>query len=132
MLNVGFPLDDPSGPECPLDVPGGKCAEHGYTWEHCPHRHNPGDCWHGYPPGVARLPSSSERHGGGTVYAIREAAEEYLYAWEREQERKRKEAGPELRRLRMAMADAHPDRGGTNEEFMAARERYEQAVRRAS
>jgi hypothetical protein len=30
------------------------------------------------------------------------------------------------------MADAHPDRGGTNEEFMAARERYKQALRRAS
>jgi hypothetical protein len=30
------------------------------------------------------------------------------------------------------MADAHPDRGGTNEEFIAARERYERALRRAS
>jgi hypothetical protein len=32
----------------------------------------------------------------------------------------------------MAMADAHPDRGGTNEAFMAARERYKQALRQAS
>jgi hypothetical protein len=71
-------------------------------------------------------------HRGGTVYATREAAEEYLYAWEREQERKREEAGPELRRLRMAMAEAHPDRGGTNEGFIAARKAYEQALRQAS
>ena len=32
----------------------------------------------------------------------------------------------------MAMADAHPDRGGTNEEFIAARERYKQALKEAS
>jgi hypothetical protein len=32
----------------------------------------------------------------------------------------------------MAMADAHPDRGGTNEQFMAARERYKQALRRTA
>ncbi len=103
-----------------------------YTWDHCPHGHAPENCYRGLAAGAARLPSSSEHHGGGTVYATREAAEEVLYGWEREQERKRKEAGPELRRLRMAMADAHPDLGGTNEEFMAARERYEQALRRAS
>ncbi|MFJ4418238.1 hypothetical protein [Streptomyces sp. NPDC088925] len=33
----------------------------------------------------------------------------------------------ELRRLRAAMADAHPDRGGTDEQFIAARTRYENA-----
>ena len=94
---------------------------------HCPHGHTPGACYHGSPAGVADLPGRSH-YRGGTVYATREAAEEYLYSWER----KREEAGPELRRLRMAMADAHPDRGGTNEEFMAARQRYERAVREAS
>jgi hypothetical protein len=31
-----------------------------------------------------------------------------------------------------SLADAHPDRGGTNEEFMAASERYKQALRQAS
>lgn len=41
-----------------------------------------------------------------------------------------REREPELRRLRMA--DAHPGRGGTDEEFMAARERYKRALRRAS
>lgn len=36
---------------------------------------------------------------------------------------------PSLSELRKAMADAHPDRGGTNEAFIAARQRYEAAKR---
>jgi hypothetical protein len=32
---------------------------------------------------------------------------------------------PSLPELRKAMADAHPDRGGTDEAFIAARQRYE-------
>lgn len=32
-----------------------------------------------------------------------------------------------LPELRKAMADAHPDRGGTDEAFIAARQRYERA-----
>ena len=39
---------------------------------------------------------------------------------------------PSLPELRKAMADAHPDRGGTGEAFIAARERYDAAKRRAS
>ncbi|MVO84148.1 hypothetical protein GPA10_05025 [Streptomyces sp. p1417] len=34
---------------------------------------------------------------------------------------------PTLPELRKAMADAHPDRGGTDEAFIAARRRYERA-----
>lgn len=34
---------------------------------------------------------------------------------------------PSLPELRKAMADAHPDRGGTDAEFIAARQRYERA-----
>ena len=34
---------------------------------------------------------------------------------------------PSLSELKQAMADAHPDRGGTNEAFIAARQRYERA-----
>lgn len=34
---------------------------------------------------------------------------------------------PALPELRQAMADAHPDRGGTDAAFIAARERYERA-----
>lgn len=34
---------------------------------------------------------------------------------------------PSLMELKQAMADAHPDRGGTDEAFIAARRRYETA-----
>jgi hypothetical protein len=34
---------------------------------------------------------------------------------------------PNLAELKAAMASAHPDRGGSNEAFIAARERYEMA-----
>jgi hypothetical protein len=119
------------GEICPVDTQGMECAEHGYAWDHCPHRNTPGQCDRGFPAGAADLGGPWYRRGG-TVFATREAAGDYLHRWEREQEHKRKEAGPELRRLRMAMADAHPDRGGTNEGFIAAREAYKQAMRRAS
>jgi len=63
-----------------------------------------------------------------TLYATREAAEEALGL-----NRQNVAAdGPDLQRLRRAMADAHPDRGGSAEEFTAARARYEQARREAS
>jgi hypothetical protein len=116
---------------CPEDTPGLRCAIHPYTtWDHCPHNSRPGDCWRGYPAGCADRPG--RHYDGGPVYATREAAEDYLYQRDRERERKRAEAEPELKRLRMAMADAHPDRGGTDEGFIAARKAYEQAMRRAS
>ncbi|WP_128977262.1 hypothetical protein [Streptomyces roseicoloratus] len=38
---------------------------------------------------------------------------------------------PSLTELRKAMADAHPDRGGSSEAFIAARARYERARRAA-
>lgn len=37
--------------------------------------------------------------------------------------------GPTLQELRREMADAHPDRGGEHETFLAARARYETAKR---
>lgn len=37
-----------------------------------------------------------------------------------------------LTELRKAMADAHPDRGGTDAEFIAARQRYERACATAA
>lgn len=39
---------------------------------------------------------------------------------------------PSLPELKQAMADAHPDRGGSDEAFIAARARYEQARSRAA
>ena len=119
------------GKTCPIDTPGRECAQHGYTWDHCPHGQAAGACYHGSPAGVADLPGRSH-YRGGTVYATREAAEEYLYSWERERERKRKEREPELKQLRLAMVKAHPDAGGSHEAFLEARERYERALRQAS
>lgn len=113
---------------CPIDTPGTRCAKHGSPWEHCPHDYSPGQCIYGSAAGECRLPAGSGHYDGGTVYATREAAEENLYRWEREQQRKRPQE-PELKRLRHEMADAHPDRGGTNEQFIAARKRYEHALR---
>ena len=120
------------GNGCPIDTPGMQCAEHGYIWEHCPHRHSPGQCWKGDAPGEIRTRNYHDHDYH--LFATREAAEDYLFHWERERERKRqeREPEPELKQLRREMADAHPDRGGTNEEFMAARERYERALRKAS
>ena len=104
---------------------------HGYAWEHSPHGSSPGGCYHGSAAGLADLPGRAAT-AAAAPSTPPETAEDYLFRWERDQERKRKEGGPELRRLRMAMADAHPDRGGTNEGFVAARERYERALRTAS
>jgi hypothetical protein len=41
-------------------------------------------------------------------------------------------AAPDLKQLKAAMAAAHPDRGGTSEAFIAARDRYVRARRRAA
>jgi hypothetical protein len=39
-------------------------------------------------------------------------------------------AAPDLGRLRAAVRDAHPDRGGSNEQFLAAQATYERALAR--
>lgn len=56
------------------------------------------------------------------LFASKSAAEDYVFP--------APAAGPDLRDLRMAMADAHPDRGGSREEFEAARARYLRAKER--
>ena len=43
---------------------------------------------------LADLPGRSSHRCGGTVYAIREAAEEYLYGWERIRNASGRDAGP--------------------------------------
>jgi hypothetical protein len=123
---------DTCGAVCPLDVETLECQEHGYTWEHCPHGGRLGDCYHGSAAGRIARPGAHWWDHGGYFFATREAAEEYLYSAERERERQRPEREAEMKRLRREMAAVHPDRGGTNEEFIAARERYEQALRRVS
>jgi hypothetical protein len=45
-------------------------------------------------------------------------------------ERDDAEDGPDLLQIKKAMADAHPDRGGSSAAFIAARNRYVEARRR--
>jgi len=109
---------------CPLDTNGTKCGKHGYTWPHCPHgEESPDGCRHGSPAGQGGVPGRRWWSHRWDFFATREAALASLQTAEA--------AEPaDLRQLRMAMADAHPDRGGTAEEFMAARQRYKQALAR--
>jgi hypothetical protein len=113
------------GDDCPADTQGRKCARHEYTWDHCPHGEDP--CRHGYPPGQIRIPGNRRRRAGWLFCATREDAEAELHG-ARESQRDRQDREPGLRQLRTEMADAHPDRGGTSEAFIAARKRYQQAM----
>ena len=119
------------GKDCPADTRGLRCTKHGYTWEHCPH----GDdaCRHGYPAGVIPIPGDRPRPGpaGRLFFATREAAEADLYRRERERAGQAARPAPRIKELRRAMADTHPDRGGTAEQFIQARRRYETALRLA-
>jgi hypothetical protein len=108
---------------CPVDTHGAKCGRHGYTFAHCPHGHNAGRCPRGSPAGQAGKHRDSSYHGSD-FYTTCEAAQAELDGYE-------KHEPADLRELRMAMADAHPDRGGTAEAFMAARQRYKRAEARA-
>ena len=117
------------GKDCPADTRGLRCTKHGYTWEHCPH----GDdaCRHGYPAGVIPIPGDRPRPGpaGRLFFATLGAAEADLYRRERERAGQAERQAPRIKELRRAMADTHPDRGGTAEQFMEARRRYETALR---
>jgi hypothetical protein len=94
----------------------------------------------GYPAGVIPVPGARPGSAGRLFFATRQAAEHHLHRGDGEQ------AGPAARdaaqirttqigttqieatlikALRRAMADAHPDRGGTAEQFIQARRRYE-------
>ncbi len=89
----------------------------------------------GHPAGVIPVPGARPGSAGRLFFATRQAAEHHLYRGDGEQ------AGPAARdaaqigttpietalikALRRAMADAHPDRGGTAEQFIQARRRYE-------
>jgi hypothetical protein len=94
-------------------------------------------CRHGYPAGVIPIPGDHHRSGpaGQLFFATREAAENHLSREERQRagqairEAARKTAL--ITELRRAMADAHPDHGGTAEQFIQARRRYQTALRKA-
>ena len=119
------------GEDCPADTRGVRCARHGYTWEHCPHGED--RCRHGYPAGVIPVPGDRPRRGPARrlFFATRQAAEDHLHRGERERAGQAAPQAPLIKELRRAMADAHPDRGGTAEQFIQARRRYQTALRAA-
>ena len=111
------------------DTRGVRCARHGYTWEHCRHGEHP--YRHGYPAGVIPVPGDRHHPGpaGRLFFATRQAAEDELNRAERGRAEQGARQAPPIRQLRRAMADAHPDRGGTAEQFIQARRRYQMALR---
>ena len=90
-------------------------------------------CRHGYPAGVIPIPGHRHRPGlaGRLFFATRQAAEDHLYQAERERAEQATPLAPPIKELRRAMADAHPDRGGTAEQFIQARRQYQTALRSA-
>ena len=130
VLAPGRHCDAPGGcgQDCPAGTRGVRCARHGYTWEHCTHGED--RCRHGYPAGVIPVPGDRHRPGpaGRLFFATRQAAEEALYRKDRERAGQAAPQAPCIKELRRAMADAHPDRGGTAEQFIQARRRYQTAL----
>jgi hypothetical protein len=116
------------GQDCPADTRGVRYARPGHTWQHCPHGED--QCHHGYPAGVIPIPGHRHRPGpaGRLFFATRQAAEDHLYRSERQRAEQAPAQAPPIKELRRAMADAHPDRGGTAEQFIQARHRYQTAL----
>ena len=86
-----------------------------------------------YPAGVIPVPGHRHRHrpAGRLFFATREAAEAGLRRGERQRTERGSVRAPAIKDLRRAMIDAHPDRGGTAEQFIEARRQYETALRAA-
>ena len=119
------------GDDCPADTRGWRCAQHGYTWEHCPHGED--RCRRGYPADVIPVPGHRHRPGPADrlFFATRQAAEDHLHRRESERAQQVVPQAPLIKELRHAMADAHPDRGGTAEQFIQAHRRYQTVLRAA-
>ena len=81
-----------------------------------------------YPAGVIPVPGARSRSAGRLFFATRQAAEDHLYHREGERAEQEVPHAPSVKELRRAMADAHPDRGGTTEQFIDARRRYQTAL----
>jgi hypothetical protein len=89
-------------------------------------------CRHGYPPGVIPIPGGHRTGSAGRLfYATGQAAESDLCRWERERAGRTTSLAPLVSELRRTMLDAHPDRGGTAEQFIQARRRYQTALQQA-
>jgi hypothetical protein len=79
------------------------------------------------------IPVPGDRPGpaGRLFFATRAAAEDHLHRGEPGQAGPPAPPAPPIRELRRAMADAHPDRGGTAGQFIQARRQYQTALRAA-
>ena len=77
------------------------------------------------------VPGARSGPAGRLFFATRQAAEDHLYRGEGERAEQGVPHAPSVKELRRAMADAHPDRGGTTEQFIDARRRYQTALRPA-
>ena len=90
-------------------------------------------CRHGYPAGVIPIPGDRHRAGpaGPLFFATREAAEGDLRRTERRRAGRSAREAAFIKGLRRAMADAHPDHGGTADQFIQARRRYQTALQQA-
>lgn len=81
------------------------------------------------------IPIPGDRHlpgpAGGLFFATPEAAQAELHRTDRGRAEPAGRGAPRIKELRRAMADAHPDRGGTAQKFIQARRRYEAALRSA-
>ena len=86
---------------------------------------------HGYPAGVIPVPGDRPGPAARLFFATREAAEAGLYRGERKRAGRAARPTPPIKELRRAMADAHPDRGGTADQFIEARRRYQTVLRAA-
>jgi hypothetical protein len=84
-----------------------------------------------YPAGVIPVPGHRHRPAGRLFFATREAAEADLRRGERQRAERGGVRAPAIKDLRRAMIDAHPDRGGTAEQFIQAHRRYQLALRAA-
>jgi hypothetical protein len=66
---------------------------------------------------------------GRLFFATRQDAEHHLHREERERAEQAAPQPARIKRLRRAMADAHPDRGSAVEQFIQPRRRYQTALR---
>ena len=82
-------------------------------------------CRDGCPAGVIPIPGVHPRSVGQLFFATRHAAEYHLYRGASGQTAR---GAARVKELRRAMADAHPDRSGTVEQFIEARRRYQTAL----
>ena len=81
--------------------------------------------------GVIPIPGPRPGSAGQLFFATRQAAEYPLYRGKREPAGQAVRDASVIKDLRRAMADAHPDRGGTADKFIEARRRYQTALQSA-